>query len=493
MTGRDDLGDNLGNGHADDGQSFEDLQRQWQEDNDRVDAEAEAKARAQREADEEGGPLLSRAPFGTDEALALEFAARHADKLRYVALWSQWFAWTGTHWKLDSTLHAFDRARAICREFAAMCNKPKIAAALASAKTVAAIEKLSRADRRIAATVEQWDADPWLLNTPGGIIDLRSGERRDCRAADHCTHITAVTPGGPCPQFLAFIATITGGDMALQDYLQRCLGYCLTGSTSEHALFFGYGTGANGKSVLVKTIAGLMGSYHRTAPIETFTVSKNDRHPTELAMLRGARLVTATETEEGRRWAESRIKQLTGGDKIPARFMHQNFFEFTPAFKLLITGNHKPSLRSVDEAIRRRLHLWPFAVTIPEPDRDPDLADRLEHEWPGILAWLIDGCGDWQERGLAPPQAVTEATERYLESEDAVSAWIEECCQPKAGAWASSGELFSSWETWAKLAGEHIGSRKRLAQQLETRGIEPSRTKTARGFLGLMIKPNGIV
>jgi putative DNA primase/helicase len=167
--------------------------------------------------------------------------------------------------------------------------------------------------------------------------------------------------------------------------------------------------------------------------------------------------------------------------------MHQDFFEFTPAFKLLITGNHKPSLRSIDEAIKRRFHLWPFDVTIPEADRDPDLADQLQREWPGILEWLIDGCIDWLERGLAPPQAVLDATGKYLEAEDAVSAWIEECCEFKADAWTSAADLFGSWESWAQRAGEYVGSRKRLAQQLESRGIQPERHHEGRGFRGLTL------
>ena len=186
---------------------------------------------------------------------------------------------------------------------------------------------------------------------------------------------------------------MTDGDHELVAFLQRVAGYALTGSTSAHALFFLYGTGANGKSVFVNTVAGILGDYHRTAPIETFTASSHERHPTDLAGLRGARLVTAVETEEGRRWAESRIKALTGGDKIAARFMRQDFFEFTPQFKLLIAGNHKPGLRSVDEAIRRRFNLIPFAVTIPDEERDENLTDNLKAEWPGILAWMIETSG----------------------------------------------------------------------------------------------------
>src|SRR5262249_54056800 len=180
----------------------------------------------------------------------------------------------------------------------------------------------------------------------------------------------------------------------------------------------------DGKSAYLNTLAGIMGEYHRTAPIETFTASSHDRHPTDLAGLRGARFVTATETEDGRAWAESRIKQMTGGDKIAARFMRQDFFEFVPQFKLLISGNHKPSFRGVDEAIRRRFLLLPFSVTVPEADRDPDLPEKLKAEWPGILTWMITGCLDWQEHGLGPPAAVLEATRTYLEAEDAFQLWL---------------------------------------------------------------------
>ena len=206
-------------------------------------------------------------------------------------------------------------------------------------------------------------------------------------------------------------------------------GYCLTGSTREHALFFLHGSGANGKSVFLTTISGVLGEYATTAPIETFTASNQERHPTDLAMLRGARLVAVTETEEGRRWAEAKIKQLTGGDRISARFMRQDFFQFTPGFKFVIAGNHKPSLRSVDEAIRRRLHLVFFAVTIPEDERDPELAEKLKAEWPGILLWAIDGCHLWAEQGLDPPDSVRAATDAYLEAEDAVTTWIDDCCE----------------------------------------------------------------
>jgi putative DNA primase/helicase len=369
-----------------------------------------------------------RPPEFSDDALALDFADRHKSDLRYVATWGRWLYFNGRHWQYDETLNAFDLVRVICRK-AAVRAKKNIRAAIVSAKTVSAAERLARSDRRLAATIDQWDANPWLLNTPGAVIDLRTGASRPPKPADYMTNMTAVAPGpwGTCPTWKKFIHRITGGDTELAKFLQRVIGYSLTGLTTEHALFFCYGTGANGKSVLINTISWIALGYHRTAPIESFTQSSSERHPTDLAGLQGARIVTANETEQGRRWAETRIKALTGGDPISARFMRQDFFEFTPQFKLLIAGNHKPSLRSVDEAMRRRFHLIPFNVTIPPAERDPDLAEKLKAEAPGILAWMIKGCLDWQRERLSPPPIVCEATEAYLASENSVANWIEAC------------------------------------------------------------------
>ncbi len=318
------------------------------------------------------------------------------------------------------------------------------------------------------------------------LVNLQTGSRRDSRPEDYCTKATVVEAAeGEPTLFLAFLQRIMGGNQELIAYLQRAFGYCCTGFTSEHAMFFFYGTGANGKSVLLSTIAGILGDYHKTAAIETFTVQAGTNHPTDLAHLMGARLVTAVETEEGRRWAESKIKALTGGDEISARFMRQDFFTFKPQFKLIVAGNHKPSLRTVDEAMKRRLHMVPFAVTIPEAERDPDLAEKLKAEWPQILSWMIAGCLEWQRIGLAPPGAVRDATAAYFEAEDAIATWVDERCEIKASYWTSAGKLFASWKAWAELAGEFVGSQKAFSQKLEDRGIEQKRTGSARGFLGI--------
>lgn len=423
----------------------------------------------------------------TDDGLALRFTAEHGERLRYVAKWGQWFRWTGKVWQQDETLAVYDAARVICRNACQEASDEDLAAA----STVAAVERLARSDRRHAATVAQWDADTWLLNTPGGTVDLRTGVVFENRPPDYQTKAAAVGTSDIVPErWHAFLNRIFGGDGELIDYVQRVAGYCLTGSTTEHALFFAFGTGANGKGVFINTLSAILADYAKTAPMEAFTASQSDRHPTELAMLRGARLVTAQETEEGRRWAESRIKSMTGGDPITARFMRQDFFEFVPQFKLLIAGNHKPSLRAVDEAIRRRFHLIPFAVTIPVSERDPKLTADLRAEWPGILGWAIEGCQHWQRTGLAPPPAVLDATKEYLESEDAAGNWLSECCDISPTVFATSAELFTSWKSWAEVHGEFVGSAKRLSQALASRGFHSARQGgTGRqGFQGIALR-----
>jgi putative DNA primase/helicase len=433
---------------------------------------------------------IVRPPEFADDALALRFADQQRDRLRYVAALGRWLVWDDRRWVFDDTLLARHRAREVCRAASAECKEAKVAKLIASAKTIAAVERLAQADRRMATRIDDLDAIPMMLNTRKGLIDLTSGDVYPHRPSDRLTKITRVAPDDsrPTPLWDAFLDRITGGNSELTAYLARVAGYSLTGLTREHAMFFCYGLGANGKTTFINAIADCAGDYHRTAPIETFTASSTLQHPTDLAGLQGARLVTATETEEGRRWAESRIKSLTGGDKISARFMRQDFFEYTPQFKLIIAGNHKPSLRSVDEAMRRRVNVIPFVVTIPPEERDAELPDKLKGEYPGILAWMIKGCTQWLAQGLAPPKVVTDATAAYLESEDAIAAWIEEAGEPDPNAWESSNALFASWSDWADKAGEYVGSRKRFLGLLEARGFEFHRKEHGRGFRGLRLK-----
>jgi putative DNA primase/helicase len=439
-------------------------------------------ARIHAALDETADPETEDLPelYSEDNA-ALAFSAQFADDLRYVAPWGRWMIWRGQRWTEENTLHVFDLARRICRSVAAQARNDQthittetqrrsVIARYGLASTVAAVERLAKSDRRHAATIEQWDADVWALNTPAGVVDLRTGEIREGDRSAHMTKITEVAPGGECPAWLRFLETACEGDAELIGFLQRMAGYALTGSTRDHALFFVYGTGGNGKGTFLNTLQWIMGDYARSAPADMFTERKHEAHTTELARLMGARLVAAQETEEGKRWAEAKIKALTGGDPVTARFMRQDDFEYIPQFKLVMTGNHKPGLRNVDEAIRRRLYLIPFEANIPAERRDTGLAERLRAEAGGILAWAIEGCIQWQRVGLQAPDRVRAATADYLEQQDVLGLWLAECVDTGKGR-ARRGDLYKSFKAWAEDAGEYVLPQKRFVAALESRGF----------------------
>ncbi|UJB19254.1 MULTISPECIES: phage/plasmid primase, P4 family [Lysobacter] len=428
--------------------------------------------------------------WSSDDGLGLAFTRHYADDWRYCAAWGQWLSWTGTRWNPDRGLVLQHLVRGVCRAAQPLSDRPSQRSKLASASTVSGVERLARSDPRHASLAEDWDRDLWALNTPTGIVDLRDGAVRRHARGEHMTKLTTASPQGDCPIWRRFLGDITGGDLDLASYLQRVVGYCLTGVTREHALFFLYGTGANGKSVFVNTLATILGDYATNAPMETFMETRGDRHPTDLAGLRGARFVAASETEQGRRWNEAKLKAITGGDKISARFMRQDFFEYIPQFKLVIAGNHKPAIRNVDEAMKRRLHLVPFTVTIPPERRDGRLTEKLLAERDGIMAWAVQGCLQWQRCGLGAPQCVIDATEEYFEGEDALGHWIEERCYLHPDARAPVADLFADWREWADASGEFVGSVKRFSDLLVTRQFQKHKGgKGARYFLGLSLRP----
>ena len=232
----------------------------------------------------------------------------------------------------------------------------------------------------------------------------------------------------------------------------------------------------------------ILGDYAQVASMDTFTTTHNPTHPTDLAKLRGARLVTATETEEGHRWNEAKLKQITGGDRITARFMRQDFFEYTPQFKPMISGNHRPSLRNVDVAMRRRFQLVPFTVTIPQDKRIYGFADTLCIEWGGVLQWAVEGCLAWQRDGLQPPRAVTKATKNYLEDQDVLRTWLAEKTVDDKGARANPTELYRAYKGWAEASNEYVWSQKQFSQKLEERGYIGKKSHGSRYILGLRLK-----
>ncbi len=421
------------------------------------------------------------APAWSEDHIALQFVKEHGASFRYVASWGLWMRWNQTKWERDETHYATNAVRELCRKVASDAfldpdgeAGPKVAKSLASARTVSAVEKLASIDRAVAASSDQWDRDPWCLNTTEGCFDLQRDQMNPHSAEKYLTKVTAVAPAqyADCPRWLAFLDRIMSGDDETIQFLKRMAGYFLTGSTREQALFFAYGSGANGKGVFMNTIRRILHDYATSTAMETLTISRGDRHPTEVADLNGARLVITSETGEGR-WNEARIKQFTGGDPLKARFMNKDFFEFYPTFKLLISGNRKPRLRNVDRAMRRRLLMVPFNVIIPDIEQDKEMVEHLQAEWCAILRWALDGCLEWQRDGLNPPAKVRGATEDYFDSEDSIGSWIADCCIKES--WAPTSELYSSWKTWAEKSGEFVGTLKAFSQALEIHGYERSR------------------
>lgn len=463
----------------------------------------------------------------SEDQMALDYASRHKDILRYEGYRSRWFRWSGWRWEIDHALMTYSLARKMTREVATRVldtaikasvddlgpqalSKDKINARrkakrhvrsmvrpLRSNRTVAAIVSLARSDSQLSADVRQWDANPWLLNTPDGTIDLRTGTLRKHRAQDYITKTCQVSPSAASPtRWLSFLEEIMQGDQEMISYLQRVLGYCLTGETTDHALFYAWGRGQNGKTTILETMGYILGDYWIESPPQAFITSGETRHETEIARMHNVRLVTSDELPQGKEWDTSKVKRLTGGSTVSARFMRQDYFEFEPQFKLLMAGNDKPSLRFVDDAIRRRFHLIPFAHKVPDVKKDKNLGDKLRAEAPAILGWMIQGCLKWQEHGLMTPDVVAEATDEYLSGEDNMGLWFNECCTKDLEAFESSTDLFQSWLSWAKANEEHAGSRKNFSQQLSARaaiyGLMKKKTNTANGFVGARITKQGV-
>jgi P4 family phage/plasmid primase-like protien len=431
----------------------------------------------------------------SDDDLALDFADEHENDLRYVAKWGRWLIYDGTRWAEDETLATFDLARALCRDTRDQllptlkpAQQKALRQRLGAAATIYNVVKLAGNDRRLAISHKQLDADPWALNTPGGVFDLRTGVMRAHDPKELHTKITSASPGGTCPKWLDTLRTVLP-KASVRAYLQRLLGYGLTGSSRDHVVPFFYGPGRNGKGTVMHTMRRAMGDYGLEIPAEVLMESHNDRHPAELAVLCGARLVIGSEVDTGRKWNESRLKRLSGGDPISARFMCKDPFEFEPSHTLVLMGNSKPGLRAVDTAIRARIHLVDFAVTIEADKRDTQLSEKLAVEYGGILAWAIKGCVKWQRIGLAPPTCILEATETYLDGEDHFGLWLGENTEPEHTVKVKLGELLANYRTWCSFAGVLPLGRNSFSDRLAaTDGITRyKRRQQAIVFLGVKL------
>ena len=432
-------------------------------------------------------------PAFSDDAIAAHVVYLHGNDWRYITDKNEWYRWTGNFWERDEKNQIFSVIRFVCRDMIDWRMDTDLTdtfkRSITSSRTHAAVHRVVSYDEQISTKSSIWDANPWILATPGGLIDLQTNELRPARREDYQTQCTAVSADeNGCPMWLAFLDRVTNHDVELQNYLQRLAGYSLTGVTTEQMLAFFYGTGANGKSVFLKTLRNVLGSYACSASMDIFSEVRNEPHPTVYARLDRKRCVVAAETEEGRRWAESKIKQLTGGEPMQARRMRQDEYEFTPMFKLIFAGNHKPSLRTVDEAMRRRVHIVPWVVTIPQQERDHQLDAKLQKEYGGILKWMIDGCAAWQREGLNAPPCVREATDEYLETEDALKEWLEENCILSPSEETPVATIYRDYLSYCEALKEHPWSKKRLIADLQTRGVDRTRLMGIRCWRGIGLK-----
>jgi putative DNA primase/helicase len=421
------------------------------------------------------------------DALGANISHAFGDDWKAIDGAGPWLRWDGSRYVEDTRKVAYNFGREILRSVATSCKNEKIARQVSSRSDLHAALANAAAAPLHAVGRDQLDANDWLLNTPGGVVDLRTGRARAHDRALLMTRITPAAPEGDCPTFYSFLRAATGGDSEAIGFLHRALGYALTGSVEEHALFFLYGPGGTGKSVLLNAVREAMGGYAAHAPMDTFTVATGERHSTDLAMLEGARLVTASETEEGRRWDEAKLKSITGGDPITARRMRQDNFTFLPKFKLMIAGNYRPAMRSADDAMRRRLNIIPMLHKPSVADRH--LPEKLRAELGGILKWMIEGALQWQQRRLAAPVVVREATDEYFEAENVIGRWIADRCARSADAVTDTRVLYRDFKSWATGAGEFVVTEKRFSQRVASMGFAKKLHPATRraGFAGLAL------
>jgi putative DNA primase/helicase len=350
--------------------------------------------------------------------------------------------------------------------------------------------ELARFEDGIPARPDDFDQDPWLLNVANGTLDLRTGDLSPHDREQMLSKVAAVPydPTATCPIFLDWLHEIMLSREELVTFLQRAMGYSLTGRVSERVVFILHGGGRNGKTTLLETMSGILGDYAGTAPAEMLLAKRETGIPNDIARLPGRRFVSATETGEGRRLDEVKVKSISGGDTIQARFLHGEWFDFRPTFKIWLGTNHKPEIRGTDNAIWDRIRLIPFDYRVTDSGKIPDLADAfITREGPGILAWMVEGCLAWQQHGLSAPAEVMQATEGYRREMDPLANWIEDRCELRPNVSAPSKSLYASYSAYCEAAGEEPLKQRTFGSRLTERGCGEKRTGQARYRTGIRI------
>jgi putative DNA primase/helicase len=438
----------------------------------------------------------------TDLTNAELFVKAYQDRIRYCMAWKKWLIWDDHAWRPDDCGEIF----ALCKDFlrglylqVATVSDHKRAVDMAShvvkseslRRRQALVESASY-ERKIRITPKDVDQEPFLLNVLNGTIDLKTGELVPSMKNKYITKCAMVTydRSATCPTWLSFLLRIMNGNVRLITFLQKAVGWALTGDMSEQVMFILYGSGANGKSTFLNAIMDILGEYAMSTQTETFMRKNGNVMSNDIARLRGARFVTTVEAEEGRRLSEPLIKQVTGQDVLTARFLYGEYFDFLPTFKIFMATNHKPVIKGNDLGIWRRIKLIPFMVTIPYGERDPDLMKKLHAEKAGILNWMIEGCLMWQRERLGEPEEVKAATEEYQEEMDLIGSFLSECCVLDSSGYlrVSSADLYRVYLEWCEKNSERPYAQRIFAMHMQNKGIQKERTNKARGWMGIALR-----
>jgi putative DNA primase/helicase len=449
-------------------------------------------------------PVLEKARDLTEAGNARRFAQQHAHEIRYCHGWNKWLTWDEARWRHDDNGEAMRMAKSTAQSIYTEAAKytdgdvrqqvAKHAMKSETAYSLEAMLRLAQSEPGISVKPSDLDNDPWILNVLNGTINLQTGKLERPSKDRLITKLAPVefSPKAKCPEWEKFLERIMDKNHKMIRFLQRAIGYSLTGSVQEQKLFFLHGSGANGKSTFLNVIQDMLGEYAKQAAPDLLVTKFGNSHPTELAHLQGSRFVVAVEVEEGKRLAEALIKQLTGGDTITARVMYGNFFEFRPTHKLFLAANHMPIIHGTDNGIWRRIMLVPFTVTIPEKEQDKLLIFKLRDEMPGILAWAVRGCLEWQKDGLQAPSQVEKATTSYQSEMDAIGKFLNEQCVTDESSKVKVTELFEAFVRWCNENGEPSKpTRQDFSLRLKSRGFKNKRQRNGYTWIGLGLRRAG--
>jgi putative DNA primase/helicase len=451
-------------------------------------------------------PIRSKAKLYpcTDAGNAELFAHLNSSVLRYDHRRKKWLRWAGHTWVIDQDKYVYRLAKDAARNRLQAASqiegdderRAAVRWALDSEQTrsITACLAQAAATADLADTGENWNSNPYLFAVKNGIVDLRTGQLRAGRQSDRITLKSAVefNAAASCTRWKQFLAEVFGGDEELIGYVQRAVGYCLTGDTSEQILFLAHGDGSNGKTTLLNVLGHLTGDYSHNLPFSSFEIKSRTAIPNDVAAIVGKRFVTSVETGEAQRLNEARIKALTGGDPISARYLNAEFFTFRPVAKFWLAFNHKPQVRDDSFGFWRRIHYLPFTQTFDGASKDPHLEQKLLAEISGILNWAIAGCLKWQEEGLQMPASMKAATKQYQDESDVLVEFYEDCCVLEPGAWESTQNLFNSYSVWTKEHAEkHPFERSAFTTRLsKVPGLSPKKAGKdgTRGWEGIRLK-----